>query len=109
MFKVERCPACIHKTKYAGSPPCTYCNGEGLVGKEIYDLIHHDCNGNEDEGPFPVNEDHPESKGLTPEPDEPEDGPDDLDLLARDEAYAEVWHAQFDDDPNPYHGNYSEE
>lgn len=25
------------------------------------------------------------------------------------DAYADVYHAQWDDDPNPYHGNYSEE
>lgn len=28
---------------------------------------------------------------------------------AHAEAYAEVMNAQYDDDPNPYHGNYSEE
>ena len=33
----------------------------------------------------------------------------DLDRQAEQEAFADAWHAQYDDDPNPFHGNYSEE
>lgn len=30
-------------------------------------------------------------------------------MLWRAEMYADAYHAQWDDDPNPFHGNYSEE
>lgn len=33
--------------------------------------------------------------------------PDDYDWAAH-EAEADAWFAQYDDDPNPYHGDYSE-
>ena len=38
----------------------------------------------------------------------PDDDDEDRDPIYLDEDF-EDWHSQYDDDPNPYHGNYFED
>jgi hypothetical protein len=52
---------------------------------------------------FPVDHDADGYEG-DPEPDA-----DDFYPYDEDDAEADAWQSQYDDDPNPYHGNYYED
>lgn len=46
---------------------------------------------------------------IEPEPQEPDDAEVSWQEYGREEAYADAAMSRWDDDPNPYEGNYSEE
>lgn len=47
-------------------------------------------------------------RGLADDEDAPQDVPE-TEAEVRSEAWADAYHDQWDDDPNPFHGTYSEE